>query len=115
MFVVHLDQKSLQEVIFQVTSHEGSVIVSCTTSIELGLIQPHRNLDVVSEEGNLIYSIADMSRKQNNKNCQAESSMQPKKPKKDMWSEKPAMKSRNKKSIGLNKNCKATICENTDS
>ena len=41
--------------------------------------------------------------------------MQPKKPKKDTRSEKPAMKSRYKKSIGSNKNCKATICENIDS
>ena len=49
------------------TSHEGSVIISCATSIELGLIQPHRNLDVVSEKGSLIYSKADLPIKQKNK------------------------------------------------
>ena len=100
---------------FHVISHEGSVIVLCATSIELGLIHPHSNLDEVPEEGSLIYSIDDMSKKQKNKKCQAESIRGPVKPKKDMQSEKPAMKSRYKKSIGSNKNCKATICENSDS
>ena len=80
MFAVHPDTKLLQEVTFQVTSHEGSVIVSCATSIELGLIHPHTNLDEVPEQGSLIYSIADMPKKQRNKSCQAESNMCSKKP-----------------------------------
>ena len=86
MFVVHPDTKSLQEVTFQVTSHEGSVIVSCATSIELGLIQHHRYLDVVPEEGSLIYSVADIPKKQKNNNCQAEKCVhiQPKKPATDV-------------------------------
>ena len=71
-FVVHPDTKLLQEVTFQVTSQEGSVIVSCDTTIELGLIHPHTNLDEVPEEGSLIHSIADMPKKQKNKNGQAE-------------------------------------------
>ena len=41
MFIVHPDTKLLHEVTFQVTSHEGSVIESHATSIELGLIHPH--------------------------------------------------------------------------
>ena len=63
LFVLHPDPKCLQEVTFQVTSHEGSVIISCATSIELGLIQPHRNLGVVPEKGILIYSKAYMPMK----------------------------------------------------
>ena len=35
--------------------------------------------------------------------------MQPVKPEMDVQSKKPAMESSNKKSIGLNKNCKATV------
>ena len=35
--------------------------------------------------------------------------MQPVKPQMDVQSEKPAMKSSNKKSIGLNKNCETTM------
>ena len=52
------------EVTFQVTSHEGSFIVSCATSFKLGLIQPHRYLDIVPDSGSLIYSKADPSVKQ---------------------------------------------------
>ena len=81
MFVVHPDTKLLQEVTFQVTSHEGSVIVSCATNIELGLIHNHRNLDEVPEEDSLIYSIADMPKQKKNKNCQAENV--------NMWPVKP--------------------------
>ena len=67
LFVLHPDTKWLQEVAFQVTSHEGSVIISCATSLELGLMQPHRNLHVVPEKGSLIYSKADLPVKQKNK------------------------------------------------
>ena len=65
--MINPDTKSLQEVIFQVTSHEGSVIISCATSLELGLIQPHKNLDVVPEKGSFIYSAAALPVKQKNK------------------------------------------------
>ena len=63
MFVVHPDTKLLHEVTFHVTSHEGSVIVSCATSLELSLIHPHTNLDAVPEEGSLICSRPDMPKK----------------------------------------------------
>ena len=53
LFVLHPDTKCLQEVTFQVTSHEGSVIISCATSIDLNLIRPDRDLDVVPNEGSL--------------------------------------------------------------
>ena len=40
--------------------HEGSVIVSCATSINLNLIQPHSELNSrVPKYGKLIYSCAD--------------------------------------------------------
>ena len=60
MFVLHPDTTCLQEVTFQVTSHEDSVIILCATSIDLNLIQPLRDLDVVPKEGSLIYSKADI-------------------------------------------------------
>ena len=91
--VVHPDTKFLQEVTFQVTSHEGSVIVSCATSIALGLLHTNRNLDEVPKEGSLIYGIADMPKKQKNKNCPAEKyvHMWPKKPATDVQLERSAM------------------------
>ena len=64
LFVLHPDTKCLQEVTFQVTSHEESVIISCATSLVLGLIQPHRDLDVIPDKGSLIYSKADLPVKQ---------------------------------------------------
>ena len=93
MFVVHPNTKLLHEVTFQVTSHEGSVIVSCATSLELSLIHPHTNLDAVPEEGSLICSKADMPKQRRNKNTQAEKyvHMQPKKPATDVQSERSAM------------------------
>ena len=45
LFVVHPDTKCLKEVTFQIVNHEGSVIVSCATSLDLGLIQPHSELN----------------------------------------------------------------------
>ena len=95
MFVVHPDTKLLQEVTFQVASHEGSAIVSCATSIALGLIHTHRNLDEVPEEGSLTYSIADMPKKQKNKNCQAENV--------NMWPVKSQIDMQLKKNMPLHK------------
>ena len=131
-------------------SHEGSVIISCATSIDLNLIQPNRDLDVVQEEGSLIYSKADMPVKQKNKKnsrdehshtvvfrvqkidvnqcvnhklqakckqqqcqVQAEKSvvMWPRKPRKDMQLNIPAMLIKHKmlKKTEDNKNCQENI------
>ena len=67
LLVLHLDTKCLPEVTFQVTTHEGSVIISCANSLELGLIQPHRGFDVFPQKGSLIYSKADIPVKEKNK------------------------------------------------
>ena len=85
-------------------------------SIELGLIHPHTKLDEMPEEGSLIYSNADMPKKQRNKKTQAEKyvHMWPKKPNnvmrsvtntEDVWLPKPAIKS-----ICRDKNCQSTRC-----
>ena len=60
LLIVHPDTKCFKEVTFKVVSHEGSVIVSCATSIDLNLIWPHSELnDRVPDCGRLIYSCAD--------------------------------------------------------
>ena len=38
LFVVHPERRCLKEVTFKMVNHEGSVIVSCASSLELGLI-----------------------------------------------------------------------------
>ena len=59
LFVVHPETRCLKEVAFQVVNHEGSVIVSCVTSLELGLIQLHSVFnDSVPDCGRLPYSEA---------------------------------------------------------
>ena len=64
LFIIHPDTKCFQEVIFQVINTEGSVIVSCATSISLNLIQIHSELNAsVPDCGRLIYSFADDSEK----------------------------------------------------
>ena len=59
LFVVHSDTSSLKQIAFHVTSHEGSVVLSCETILRLSLIQPHSNLDQIPDSASLIYSNAD--------------------------------------------------------
>ena len=61
--MVHPDTQCLQEVTFHVTSHEGSVVLSCVTTLELSLIHPHNNLDFIPSSASLISSKADYARK----------------------------------------------------
>ena len=39
-YLVHPDTKKLQEVTFYVAKYDGSVLLACTTTLVLGLIQP---------------------------------------------------------------------------
>ena len=64
LFPLYPNTKCLIEETFQVTSHVCSVIISCETSFGLDLIKPHRDLDVVPDSVNLIYSKADPQVKQ---------------------------------------------------
>ena len=60
LFVVHPDTRCLKEVPFQVVNHDGSVIVSCMTSHDLGLIQPHSMLnESIPDCGRLIFGNVD--------------------------------------------------------
>ena len=71
LFVVHPDTRCLKEVTFQVVNHEGSVLVSCTKSIELGLVQPHSALNAnIPDCERLIYSNADHPGKYKSKKIQ---------------------------------------------
>ena len=66
----------MKEVTFQVVNHEGSVIVSCATSLDLGLIQPHSELNAsVPDCGRLIFSNADLPNKYQNKKIESSSSV----------------------------------------
>ena len=63
LLVLHPDDKCFLQVLFHVASVEGSVIVSCATSINLNLIQIHNELDInISDCARLYYSSADKLR-----------------------------------------------------
>ena len=57
-YLVHPDTKCLQEVTFYVASNNDSVLVSCVTTLALGLIQPHTRLDYLPPRASLITSSA---------------------------------------------------------
>ena len=60
LFVLHSDDQCFHKVKFQVVSVEGSVIISCATSINLNLIQIPKQLDTNIPDGaSLIYSSVD--------------------------------------------------------
>ena len=45
LFAVHPDTCNLKQVTCHVTSHEDSLVLSCVTTLELGLIQHCNNLE----------------------------------------------------------------------
>ena len=62
-YLVHPDTKCLQEVTLYVASYNGSVLLSCVTTLALGLIQPHTRLDYLSPRATLITSSAEHLKK----------------------------------------------------
>ena len=60
LFVLHQDDQCFHKVNFQVVSVEGSVIISCATSINLNLIQIPDQLDTkIPDCARLVYSCTD--------------------------------------------------------
>ena len=62
-YLVHLDTKNLLETIFYVAMNDGSVLLSCKTTLLLGLIQPRARLDYLPPRASLITSSADLPKK----------------------------------------------------
>ena len=62
-YLIHLDIKKLQEVTFYVAKNDGSILLSCTTTLALGLMIPHTTLDYLLPRTNLITSSLDHPRK----------------------------------------------------
>ena len=83
LLAVHPDTQCLKEVTFHVTSHEGSVVLFCATTLDLCLIQPHSNLDSFPFSASLITGKADYSRK-----TKSQKNMSVLRPKKNMCSNK---------------------------
>ena len=62
-YLVHLDTKKLVDVTFFVAANDGSMLLSCKTTLMLGLIQPRTRLDYLPPRASLITSSADHPKK----------------------------------------------------
>ena len=72
LYITHLDTRFLEKGRSYVAGNEGSVLISCTTSLELGLIKPKEKLNHLPPEGKrkVIYSSADkIKKKEQDKSC----------------------------------------------
>ena len=63
IYLVHLDTKKLIEVTFYVAMNDGSMLLSCKTTLLLGLIQPSPRLYYLPPRASLITSSADNPKK----------------------------------------------------
>ena len=61
--LVHPDTKRLLETTFYMVMNDGSVLLSCKTTLLLGLIQPRSRLDYLPPRASLITSSADHQKK----------------------------------------------------
>ena len=61
--LVHPDTKKLLETTFYVAMHDGSVLLLCKTTLQLGMIQPRARLDYLLPRASLITSSADHPKK----------------------------------------------------
>ena len=66
-YLVHPDTKCLQEETFYVASNSGSVLLSCMTTLALGMIQPCSRLDYLQPRASLTTSSADHPEKTKSK------------------------------------------------
>ena len=62
-YLVHPDTKKLMDVTFFVAVNDGSMLLSCKTTLMLGLIQPRSRLDYLPPRASLITSSADHPKK----------------------------------------------------
>ena len=59
LYLVHPDTKKLIETTFYVATNDGSVLLSCKSTLELDLIQPRSRLDYLPPRASLITSRQD--------------------------------------------------------
>ena len=79
-YLVHLDTMKLMDVTFFVAVNDGSMLLSCKTTLMLGLIQPRARLDYLPPKASLITSSAKHPKKTKSTLCvqkQEESAQRP--------------------------------------
>ena len=68
-YLVHLDTKKLMDATFFVAVNDGTMLLSCKTTLMLGLIQPRTRLDYLPPRASLITSSADHPKKTKSTLC----------------------------------------------
>ena len=59
LYIIHSDTRCIEEIPFFLASNEGSILISCATSLAFSWIKLHEKLDHPPPEGNVISSSAD--------------------------------------------------------
>ena len=77
IYLLHPDSKKLVEMTFYIASNEGSVLLSCKTSLTLGLIQSKPRLDYLPPRVRIITSNVDHPRYQRTNSGSKTSNHQP--------------------------------------
>ena len=62
-YLVHSESKQLMKVMFFVAKENGSILLSCRTTMDLGLIRPHAQLDYLPPRASLLTSTCDQPSK----------------------------------------------------
>ena len=62
-YLVHPESKQLIKVLFFVAKENGSILLSCRTTMELGLIRPYARLDYLPPRAILLTSTCDQTSK----------------------------------------------------
>ena len=62
-YLVHPESKQLIKALFFVAKENGSILLSCRTIMELGLIRPHAQLDYLPPRASLLTSTCDQPSK----------------------------------------------------
>ena len=62
-YLLHLESKQLIKVLFLVAKENGSVLLSCRTTMELGLIRPHAQIDYLPPRASLLTRTCDQPSK----------------------------------------------------
>ena len=68
-YLVHPDTKKLMDVTFSVAANDGSMLLSCKTTLLLGLIQPRARLDYLLPRARLVTNSADHPNKTKSRLC----------------------------------------------
>ena len=62
-YLVHPERKQLMKVLFFVAKENGNILLSCRTTMELGLIRPHAHIDYLPPKASLLTSTFDQPSK----------------------------------------------------